>query len=347
MLMDCVTILQTGALSIVVPPDFIAKETSSDATISEGGQVKLTCRARGVPPPRVSWRREDGKDIIIREPFAGTALSQKFHVTSVAEFQGEELNLTKISRNEMGVYLCIASNGIPPAVSKRILINVYFAPVIRVPNQLVGAPLGTDVALECYVEAFPKSINYWVKEDGGMIIASVRDDVKTIAKSQFEVQMILAIRSLQKSDMGAYRCMAKNSLGEVESNIRLYEIPGPASRSSFDDEEDEGTYGSAEMDKTENRPYFVDNTVHGHVGYPSVATPAPTVRIEAALSPAWDPKGPHGRPGALPLGQLGAQGASSSLSGLFVNGSPNPEIRASLDLFTAVTPRDTGDTAAR
>ncbi|KAG5875646.1 hypothetical protein JTB14_003490 [Gonioctena quinquepunctata] len=39
-------------------------------------------------------------------------------------------------------------------------------PVIHVPNQLVGAPLGTDVTLECNVEAYPKSINYWVRDTG-------------------------------------------------------------------------------------------------------------------------------------------------------------------------------------
>lgn len=39
-------------------------------------------------------------------------------------------------------------------------------PVIQVPNQLVGAPLGTDVTIECHVEASPKSINYWVKDTG-------------------------------------------------------------------------------------------------------------------------------------------------------------------------------------
>ena len=40
------------------------------------------------------------------------------------------------------------------------------SPVIHVPNQLVGAPLGTDVVLECFVEASPKTINYWLKDDG-------------------------------------------------------------------------------------------------------------------------------------------------------------------------------------
>ncbi|XP_043511439.1 protein CEPU-1-like isoform X2 [Frieseomelitta varia] len=232
---------QTGMLSIVVPPDFIPEETSSDVMVREGGQVKLTCRARGVPPPSISWRREDGKNIIIRKPFAGTALNQKSHVTSVSEYHGEELKLTKISRNEMGVYLCIAINGVPPAVSKRISINVH-----------------------------------------SMIISSQQHDVQMIEKSKFEVRMVLTIRNLQKDNVGTYKCVAKNSLGDVESSIRLYEISGPtktqtAARPPFYDEEDETVYGSAE--KMDNKPLSVDNTINGHAGYPSVATPVPTTRI--------------------------------------------------------------------
>ena len=38
------------------------------------------------------------------------------------------------------------------------------------PNQLLGAPLGTDVQLECYVEAFPNTINYWLKNNGEMLL---------------------------------------------------------------------------------------------------------------------------------------------------------------------------------
>lgn len=57
---------------------------------------------------------------------------------------------------------------------------------------------------------------------GAMIITSVRYDVQAVPKSPFEVRMILTIRNLQKHDVGTYKCAAKNSLGEVESNIRLY-----------------------------------------------------------------------------------------------------------------------------
>lgn len=39
-------------------------------------------------------------------------------------------------------------------------------PLIQVPNQLVGAPVNTDVTLQCHVEASPKAINYWTRESG-------------------------------------------------------------------------------------------------------------------------------------------------------------------------------------
>ncbi|RLU23980.1 hypothetical protein DMN91_004188 [Ooceraea biroi] len=293
---------QTGLLSIVVPPDFISEATSSDVMVGEGGQVKLTCRARGIPPPRITWRREDGKDIIIREPFAGSAPNQKLQVSIVNEFFGEELKLMKISRNEMGVYLCIASNAIPPTISKRIFLSVHFPPVIQVPNQLLSAPLGTDVILECFVEAFPKSINYWVKDKGSMLISSFKHDVKVIEKSQFEIQMVLIIRYLQKSDMGTYRCAAKNSLGEVESSIRLYEIVSPGrivtkAMPPFYEDVTVTAQDTAEMDKTKNELLMVDETVRGHVlGYPVLVTPPSTIRVAkkrpaTKTSSGADPRG--------------------------------------------------------
>lgn len=39
-------------------------------------------------------------------------------------------------------------------------------PIIQVPNQLVGAPIGKDVTLVCNVEASPRAINYWQKDNG-------------------------------------------------------------------------------------------------------------------------------------------------------------------------------------
>lgn len=53
------------------------------------------------------------------------------------------------------------------------LFTLSVHPVIQVPNQLVGAPLGTDVQIECHVEASPKSINYWIKDTGECVCVSL------------------------------------------------------------------------------------------------------------------------------------------------------------------------------
>lgn len=47
-----------------------------------------------------------------------------FFTCSVPEWEGETLEITRISRLGMGAYLCIASNGVPPAVSKQIKVSV-------------------------------------------------------------------------------------------------------------------------------------------------------------------------------------------------------------------------------
>lgn len=35
--------------------------------------------------------------------------------------------------------------------------------MVRAPSQLLGTPLGSDVQLECQVEASPSPVSYWLK----------------------------------------------------------------------------------------------------------------------------------------------------------------------------------------
>lgn len=57
---------------------------------------------------------------------------------------------------------------------------------------------------------------------GDMVITNDKYQATNTLKSIFEDQMVLTIKSVERYDLGSYRCIAKNSLGEVESNIRLY-----------------------------------------------------------------------------------------------------------------------------
>ncbi|KAM7361462.1 dpr-interacting protein gamma isoform 3-T4 [Cochliomyia hominivorax] len=227
---------QVGCIDVQVPPDIINEESSSDLAVQEGEDATLICKATGNPQPRVTWRREDGEMILLRKPGSRELMR-------VESYQGAALKLVRLERRQMGAYLCIASNDVPPAVSKRVSLSVQFAPMVRAPSQLLGTPLGSDVQLECHVEASPSPVSYWLKgartpsgfasvssnslESGQPGPEMLLDGPKyaiTEKRDGYRGIMLLTVRSFSPSDVGTYHCVSTNSLGRAEGTLRLYEI---------------------------------------------------------------------------------------------------------------------------
>uniref|UniRef100_A0A1B0CCX4 Putative lachesin n=1 Tax=Lutzomyia longipalpis TaxID=7200 RepID=A0A1B0CCX4_LUTLO len=195
---------------LTVPPNILDIEsTPSSVAVRENQSINMTCRADGFPTPKIIWRREDGQSITVERK------------KKVMVYDGEQLQLIKVSRNEMGAYLCIATNGVPPSVSKRIILD--FLRMIWVPNQLVGAPAGTDVTIDCHTEAHPRAIIYWVYNS--VMVLPSKKYLIDYTENSYRAHMKLTIKNLQNGDFGNYRCISKNSLGETEGSIRVYATP--------------------------------------------------------------------------------------------------------------------------
>lgn len=111
--------------------------------VDEGSDVSLRCVARGSPQPSITWKREDGQfistkagpggkvsDFLVDKSVDKLIMSNNYisrcycSYPTVSSTGGESLNITDVKRDDMGPYLCIASNGIPPSVSKRIMMVV-------------------------------------------------------------------------------------------------------------------------------------------------------------------------------------------------------------------------------
>lgn len=61
---------------------------------------------------------------------------------------------------------------IPPSTQnlyQYFILNIFSSsavpPMVWIQNQLVGSAIGQKITLECQSEAYPKSINYWMKND--------------------------------------------------------------------------------------------------------------------------------------------------------------------------------------
>lgn len=213
---------QMGNLEVVIPPDILNDNESSESggVAVEGGTIRLRCHAVGIPDPTVSWRREDSRNLVLRQE---GGRDKKV----VRSFEGDALILSNVQRADMGPYLCIASNGVPPSVSKRFIVRVHFHPLIRVSNQLVAAPIASDVLVQCYVEASPRAMNHWMRDNGEKLIPNDKYVMQETVHNEYSYHMNLTIRSLEKRDFGGYVCTSSNALGKAEGVVRLQELHIP------------------------------------------------------------------------------------------------------------------------
>lgn len=71
-----------------------------------------------------------------------------------------------------------------PSISIYVLSFLIFfliftvTPMIWIQNQLVGAQEGQQMTLECHSEAYPKSINYWTRENNVIITNGMLINIK-------------------------------------------------------------------------------------------------------------------------------------------------------------------------
>ena len=87
----------------------------------------------------------------------------------ITEIKNFKIYIIIDSRFQSGSYLCIAKNGVPPVVSKRVQLYVDFPPTLWITHQLVGVELGGSATIECLTAAHPKSLNFWHDKFGQFI----------------------------------------------------------------------------------------------------------------------------------------------------------------------------------
>lgn len=119
---------------VSVPPSFVETQTSKVVEVGEASDATLQCTASGSPKPVVSWRRDDGLPIKLRGNLQAGKRSEHDAARAgellVDEVRGEQLLLKNVDRSMSAVYICTASNGIPPSASKQVPLYVkceYFA----------------------------------------------------------------------------------------------------------------------------------------------------------------------------------------------------------------------------
>ena len=105
---------QVAHLEVVLPPEISDKHSTKDISVAEGGNARFLCSASGHPTPTITWKRVGGNGRQMRIRLKDS-MGHNHHEKTV---KGAKLEMVSVTRNDMGTYMCIARNGVPPATSK-------------------------------------------------------------------------------------------------------------------------------------------------------------------------------------------------------------------------------------
>lgn len=85
---------------------------SRTIVVNEKDNLRLQCVATGNPKPHIEWTRKDGNVI-------------DWGTWKDVSKGGHSINFTSINRVHIGTYVCVADNGIPPAVTHNFNVEVH------------------------------------------------------------------------------------------------------------------------------------------------------------------------------------------------------------------------------
>ncbi|XP_029960009.1 hemicentin-1 [Salarias fasciatus] len=182
-------------VQVQVPPGVDHVEPVEPVTVVQGSLVTLTCEARGVPPPTLTWLK-DGQPLSL-------------HRNLLLDGQETRLQLPDVAPSDAGLYSCVASNQAGSS-TKSFNLTVLEPPKISTsgsPDELTIA-VNSPLELECSAVGVPPPSLSWLK-DGRPLEGPgiVHQDGHFVRISKVQVE-----------DAGLYTCLASSLAGEDGKN---------------------------------------------------------------------------------------------------------------------------------
>ncbi|KAJ8259745.1 hypothetical protein GJAV_G00172930 [Gymnothorax javanicus] len=179
-------------VTVEAPPQWVIEPKGMLATI--GSNVDITCSARGLPQPTITWRMN----------------GQLLKDTSVPnrELRDDTIVLRNAKPNNSAVYQCEASNRHGTLLANANIMVMNLRPmIITENNQEYVTTVGSSVVMPCEVFSSPASVITWTKDDTTVPVEEPRFTNHENGS--------LEIHTAEKQDMGLYTCLATNTEGKA------------------------------------------------------------------------------------------------------------------------------------
>ncbi|XP_076455301.1 hemicentin-1-like isoform X2 [Babylonia areolata] len=188
----------TVSLEVGSPPQIV--EPPVNVGIEIEGNGTLPCSAVGSPPPKISWRRGDGRPL---------ATNGKFQQHPIGE-----LTISDISVEDEGLYTCVAQNPFGKnEASAFVTVTGIVRPLISYNFPFIKVIAGETAELECNVLlGKPRPRLTWQRK-GQQLRQSQRVRLQSPGR--------LVISDAREEDDGEYMCVASNIGGNATYILNL------------------------------------------------------------------------------------------------------------------------------
>ncbi|XP_066244762.1 cell adhesion molecule Dscam1 isoform X27 [Euwallacea similis] len=200
-------------VQVMVPPQITPFDFGED-TINSGDSASVTCSVhKGDLPINISWLH-NSISIGYKE---GVLISKAGKKVST-------VTIDSVNEGHSGMYECVAENKAGKA-SYFAMLNVNVPPRwILEPTDKAFAQ-GSDAAVECKADGFPKPVVTWKRATGVS-----PGDYKDFKPNNPDVRVedgTLMINNIQKTNEGYYLCEAVNGIGSGLSAVVLISVQAP------------------------------------------------------------------------------------------------------------------------
>ncbi|XP_026028519.1 immunoglobulin superfamily DCC subclass member 4 [Astatotilapia calliptera] len=180
----------------------------SPQKVPTGGAARFECQIEGIPTPVITWEKDE---VAIPEG------------TRFISLPNGVLQILEVTKDDEGVYRCVASNSAGKDISHEARLSVTTGStealnrvVIVAPPQNASVVLGHPAVMECMAQGQPKPLVSWSRQDG----KPMSTDVVVLATN-------LVIRDTRRHHAGVYVCRA-NKPRTREFVIAAAELQVPA-----------------------------------------------------------------------------------------------------------------------
>lgn len=212
------TTSHSAELAVFAPPKW-TKEPQ-DASVGLEGRVAIDCQVRGHPRPKITWTRIEGDERSLMKASGRYVIADN-----------GSMIITDVKAEDAGTFECSASNDIGSGLTKMVSLSVHVPAKFENKLSVETVRWGETATLHC--EAFgdnPITIT-WTKNDKPISEKeSTRYEIFTTVTER-GTSSELHVQVADREDNGLYMCVAKNTFGKDERNVKLVvlEVPGPPS----------------------------------------------------------------------------------------------------------------------